>query len=148
MPDSSGKQYVSQIRLVENVEPLSGIVIGGQGDLPLIRSDGAGYEILVSPVVAAEHRAIAKVEAARLMLDRSRPEIDQRPDIALVRISEKSGNCRVGRSSLERRNASIGGAAVAELLVAERDPGLFPSHECEGRGQAIAFQIDISPEAV
>ena len=81
------------------------------------------------------------------MLDGGRPQIHTRAHVALVRIAEVGRGVDVHRPALKGRDAAIGDAVVAEVLVVQRDLGLLSRGEGQGGIDTVTVQVYVVAEA-
>src|SRR5437588_4085913 len=68
--------------------------------------------------------------------------------MAVVRIAVERGDPNIGRPALKGRNAAVGDAIVAEVLVGERDLRSLVRHDGGRRIDSVALEIYVLPEAV
>jgi len=87
--DLARVRSVGCIGLVEEVEPLGRVVIGGERVLRFVRAHRARYEVLVSAIVAAKGRSVCERSHAPLAAGRLiDPRFDGGADATDVRIAE------------------------------------------------------------
>src|SRR5262249_14684983 len=110
--------------------------------------DGARDIVLIGAVIAGNDSLIADDQAAAPMLYQRRSQVDAGVDVAVGRIPVERLERHLDRAALKRRDAPIGDARVAQVLVAEYDPRAIARQNRHRRRETIALEIDVAPETV
>ncbi len=117
--DASGRKRIDEVCLVEDVQSGSRIIVGGKSNQSLVSIGSARNIVLIASIVAAEEGPVANVEPARLVFDGCRAKIDIGKDVTVIRIAIEGRDIDVGGPALERRNATIGHARIAQVFISE-----------------------------
>jgi len=78
MRERAGLHRVGRVGLIEDVETLRGVVVGGQRHLTLVGADRARHIILIAAIVVADQRMVPQQQPIDAMLDRAVDDIDRR----------------------------------------------------------------------
>ena len=94
VPDCAGGPGVDDVRLVEDIRPVGGVVVRRQRHRRLGRVDRARNEVLIEPAVVADQRLIAEGDIAPPVFNPHRAQIDARPHVGVGGVSVVSANDR------------------------------------------------------